>query len=89
MRGCKRFVGGMSVLSLLNGCVLVQTDNDVVNATSAVMTGVYQQQKIDAEKAKSGKPDIFKTTDPKVSEIDQAIEKARRRKLLEKSDQPK
>jgi hypothetical protein len=68
---------------LSTGCVQVQTGNDVVDATSAVVSGVYLQKQIDEQKAKSGKPDIFKTTDPKVKDIDAAIEKARSRKQVE------
>jgi hypothetical protein len=66
-------------MTLATGCVQVRTGNDVVDATSAVATGVYLQKKIDAQQAKSGKPDIFKTTDPKVKDIDAAIAKARSR----------
>ena len=71
---------------LSTGCVQVQTGNDVVDATSAVVSGVYLQKQIDAKKAKSGKPDIFKTTDPKVKDIDAAIEKARSRKQVEMTE---
>jgi|GEM_PF-3317457 len=73
----------LTTMLLTTGCVQVQTGNDVVDATSAVVSGVYMQKKIDAQKAKSGKPDIFKSTDPKVKEIDAAIEKARSRKQAE------
>jgi hypothetical protein len=76
---------GSLLLTLLlsTGCVQVQTGNDVVDATSAVVSGVYLQKQIDEQKAKSAKPDIFKTTDPKVKDIDAAIEKARSRKQVE------
>lgn len=73
---------------LSTGCVQVQTGNDVVDATSAVVSGVYLQKQIDEQKAKSGKPDIFKTTDPKVKDIDAAIEKARSRKQVEMTKPP-
>ena len=52
------------------------------------MTGVYLQNKIDEQNAKSGKPDIFKSEDPKVKDIDAAIERARSRKQAEISAQP-
>lgn len=72
-----------STMLLISGCVQVRTGNDVVDATSAVVTGVYLQKQIDEQKSKSGKPDIFKTTDPKVKDLDAAIEKARSRKQPE------
>lgn len=75
------------MMLLTAGCVQVRTGNDVVDATSAVVTGVYLQKQLDAQKAKSGKPDIFKTTDPKVKDIDAAIEKARSRKQVEITEQ--
>lgn len=80
--------GCLLLLLLSNGCVQVQTGNDVVDATSAVVTGVYMQKQIDAQKAKSAKPDIFKSTDPKVKELDAAIEKARNRQQPNMSAQP-
>ncbi len=73
----------LGVVFGLVSCVQVRTGNDVVDATSAVASGIYMQQQIDAKKAKSAQPDIFKTTDPKVKDIDQAIENARRRTLPE------
>lgn len=73
----------LSTMLLSAGCVHVQTGNDVVDATSAVVSGVYLQKQIDEKKAKSGKPDLFKTADPKVTEIDAAIEKARSRNQIE------
>lgn len=69
--------------SFTTGCVQVQTGNDVVDAASAVATGVYMQKQIDKQKAKSAKPDLFKDKDPKVTQIDQAIEKARSRKFAD------
>ncbi|OBP14990.1 hypothetical protein A5320_06195 [Rheinheimera sp. SA_1] len=73
------------------GCVLIDTDNDVFNATAAVITGVYMQKEIDEQKAISAKSDIFKSNDPKVKQLDQAIEKVRHRSQLESainSEQP-
>ena len=69
--------------SVTAGCVQVQTGNDVVDAASAVASGVYMQKQIDKQKAKSAKPDLFKNKDPKVTQIDQAIEKARSRKHVD------
>lgn len=69
--------------SVSTGCVQVQTGNDVVDAASAVASGVYMQKQIDKQKAKSAKPDLFKNKDPKVTQIDQAIEKARSRRLAD------
>lgn len=65
------------VLFATTGCVQVQTGNDVIDATSAVATGIYQQQQIDKQKEKSGKTDAFKKNDPKVKALDEAINKAR------------
>lgn len=66
---------------LLTGCVQVQTGNDVIDATSAVATGLYLQNKIDEEQEKSARPDPFKQTDPTVQKLDAAIEKARQQAL--------
>jgi len=65
------------VLFVTTGCVQVQTGNDVIDATSAVASGIYQQQQIDKQKEKSGKTDPFKKNDPKVKALDEAINKAR------------
>lgn len=65
------------VLFITTGCVQVQTGNDVIDATSAVASGIYQQQQIDKQKEKSGKTDPFKKKDPKVIAMDEAINKAR------------
>lgn len=65
------------VLFATTGCVQVQTGNDVIDATSAVATGIYQQQQIDKQEEKSGKTDAFKKNDPKVKALDEAINKAR------------
>ncbi len=67
---------GLALL-LLTGCVQVQTGNDVIDATSAVATGLYLQDQIDQEKEKSARPDPFKQVDPTVQKLDAAIEKAR------------
>lgn len=56
------------------GCVQIATDNDVLNATAAVISVVYLQQDIDQQKAKSAQQDILKATDPKVKQLDQVIE---------------
>ncbi len=84
----KGTIGLLVTVLLIAGCVQVQTGNDVVDAASAVATGVYLQKKIDAQQAKSGKPDIFKSKDPKVKDIDDAIEKARRQKQPEVTAKP-
>lgn len=65
------------VLFVTTGCVQVQTGNDVIDATSAVATGIYMQNQIDKQKEKSGKTDPFKKKDPKVIAMDEAINKAR------------
>lgn len=65
------------VLFVTTGCVQVQTGNDVIDATSAVATGIYMQKQIDKQKEKSGKTDPFKKKDPKVIAMDEAINKAR------------
>ncbi len=65
------------VIFAATGCVQVQTGNDVIDATSAVATGIYMQKQIDKQKEKSGKTDPFKKKDPKVTAIDEAINKAR------------
>lgn len=65
------------VLLATTGCVQLRTGNDVVDATSAVASGIYQQQQIDKQQEKSGKTDPFKKKDPKVTAIDAAINKAR------------
>ncbi|MCT6700742.1 hypothetical protein [Rheinheimera sp. 4Y26] len=65
------------VLFVLTACVQVQTGNDVIDATTAVATGIYMQKQIDKQKEKSGKTDPFKKKDPKVAAIDEAINKAR------------
>lgn len=65
------------LLLMLTGCVQVQTGNDVIDATSAVATGLYLQDKIDEEKEKSARPDPFKQADPTVQKLDAAIEKVR------------
>lgn len=65
------------VLLVLTACVQVRTGNDVIDATSAVATGVYLQTQADKQKEKSGKTDPFKKKDPKVTAIDDAINKAR------------
>ncbi len=65
------------VLLVLAGCVQVRTGNDVIDATSAVASGVYLQTQADKQKEKSGKTDPFKKKDPKVAAIDEAINKAR------------
>lgn len=64
-------------LFVTTGCVQVQTGNDVIDATSAVATGIYMQKQIDKQKEKSGKTDPFKKKDPKVIAMDEAINKAR------------
>lgn len=65
------------ILLALFGCVQVQTGNDVIDATSAVASGVYLQTQADKQKEKSGKADPFRKKDPKVAAIDEAINKAR------------
>jgi len=65
------------LILLLTGCVQVQTGNDVLDATSAVATGLYMQNKIDEAQEKSARHDPFKQTDPTVQKLDAAIEKAR------------
>jgi hypothetical protein len=65
------------VLFITAGCVQVQTGNDVIDATTAVATGIYQQKQIDKQKEKSGKTDPFQKKDPKVIAMDEAINKAR------------
>ncbi|HCU66287.1 MAG TPA: hypothetical protein DF774_11060 [Rheinheimera sp.] len=65
------------VLFALTACVQVRTGNDVIDATSAVASGVYLQTQADKQKEKSGKADPFKKKDPKVAAIDEAINKAR------------
>lgn len=65
------------VLLAASGCVQIQTGNDVIDATSAVASGIYQQQQIDKQQEKSGKTDPFKKNDPKVKALDEAINKAR------------
>ena len=67
------------VMLLLHGCVQLQIGNDVVDAASAVATGVYLQKQQDQAKAKSVRPDPFKKSDPTVKKLDAAIEKARSR----------
>jgi len=71
-----RFLSAFLLL-MLTGCVQVRTGNDVIDATSAVATGLYQQDKIDQEKEKSARPDPFKQADPTVQKLDAAIEKVR------------
>lgn len=70
-------------LLVLAGCVQVRTGNDVVDATSAVASGVYLQTQADTQKEKSGKIDPFKKKDPKVAAIDEAINKARAKQRVE------
>lgn len=79
----KTSISLLLILCFTAGCVQVQTGNDVVDAASAVASGVYMQKQTDKEKAKSAQPDLFKTKDPKVQQIDQAIEKARSRKHVD------
>ncbi len=64
-------------LFVTTGCVQGQTGNDVIDATSAVATGIYMQKQIDKQKEKSGKTDPFKKKDPKVIAMDEAINQAR------------
>ncbi len=76
------------VLFAATGCVQVQTGNDVIDATSAVASGIYQQQQIDKQQEKSGKTDPFKKKDPKVTAMDEAINKARGKKQGDISSLP-
>lgn len=69
------------VMLMLTGCMQLQTGNDVIDATSAVATGLYLQDKLEQDKARSARPDPFKQTDATVQKLDAAIEKARQQAI--------
>lgn len=73
---------------LFTGCVQVQTGNDVIDATSAVATGLYMQNKIDEAQEKSARPDPFKQADPTVQKLDAAIKKARQQQAAVEKPAP-
>ncbi len=66
------------VIVVCSGCAQVHTGISAVDATSALATGLYMQDKVDDKQRKSTTPDPFKKADPTVQKLDAAIEKARR-----------
>jgi uncharacterized protein YceK len=66
------------VIVVCSGCAQVRTGISAVDATSAVASGLYMQDKVNEKQRKSTTPDPFKKADPTVQKLDAAIEKARR-----------